>query len=68
MFGPLPRRHSHLTTLAIVAVCLAGGLWLGAYPSMPVLVSVGLVLGLLLGLALSSLAVHTARHNHFRSQ
>lgn len=67
MFGPLPRRHTHLITFAVLVLCLGAGLWLGVYPAVPVLVSAGLVMGLVAGLALSWLAVHTARHNHFRS-
>lgn len=68
MFGPLPRRHTHMTTFAVLMVCLGAGLWIGAYPAAPVLVSAGLLMGLVVGVALSGLAVHTARHNHFRSQ
>lgn len=68
MFGPLPRRHTHVIAVAIVALCAGGGLWMGAYPSVPVLVSAGLLMGLVTGMAFSWLAVHTARQNHFRSQ
>lgn len=68
MFGPLPRRHTHVITFVVLMVCLGGGLWMGAYPAVPVLVSGGLLMGLAAGVALSWLAVHTARHNHFRSQ
>ncbi|WP_110238770.1 hypothetical protein [Nocardioides gilvus] len=68
MFGPLPRRHSHVIAFAVLAICLAAGLWMGASPAVPVLVSGGLAMGLATGLVLSWLAVHTARHNHFRSQ
>lgn len=61
MFGPLPKFYRFALAATIVAFCATVGLWMGAYPQVPVLISPGVALGLLVGAPLAWLSVHETR-------
>lgn len=58
MLGPMPKRYR--STMAVIALVasLGIGLWLGALPGVPVVVSAGVVLGLIAGVALAWVMIH----------
>ncbi|GGD18027.1 hypothetical protein [Nocardioides daphniae] len=62
MFGPLPRFHRFVIAGIVLAVCVSIGLWMGASPQVPVLVSAGLTGGLLVGAGLAWLTAHESHH------
>lgn len=65
MLGPLPRLHQVVLVLASVIVFVGLGVWVGAHPQIPVVVSVGAMLGAALAMAASWLLLHQP-HQHQR--
>lgn len=58
MLGPLPRLHRLVIIAIALAASVAFGVWLGLEPHLPVLVSSGAGLGVLLGAGMAWLLVH----------
>ncbi|WP_162599827.1 hypothetical protein [Nocardioides solisilvae] len=58
MLGPLPRLHQLVVVATALAVFVGLGVWAGVLDSVPVLVSGGASLGVLLGTLSAWLLVH----------
>lgn len=58
MVGHLPKRYRRAVAALVLGTCVVLGLWVGATPSIPVLVTVGLTAGLLVGAALAWALTH----------
>lgn len=66
MLGPLPRLHQLTVITVALAVFVGIGVWLGALPSVPVLVSGGATLGVVAGMLAAWLLVHEPHDDRAR--
>lgn len=68
MFGPLPVVHRVVVSVSALLACVGVGAWLGHTLPAPMVVSTGVVLGALLGLAVTALALHGSSPHQPRAQ
>ncbi|CAM3623316.1 hypothetical protein [Nocardioides zeicaulis] len=66
MLGPLPALHRFLVVLAVVAVFLGLGVWLGVDPGVSLDLRAGALVGTVAGLGLAFALVHDFHHRQAR--
>lgn len=63
MFGPLPALHRMLLVAGAVVFFVAVGAWLGAMPTVPLSVTLGIAAGVALGAVAAGVILHQS-HAH----
>ena len=62
MFGPLPRLHSLLVVITVLAVGIVSGIWVAQSSSLPAAAAAGAGWGALSGILLGYVLLHDFQH------